>query len=536
MKAWFKRSKRILVGVLVLSLVAASAAIFAITASAELVNVYSHTGPTLTMANISNSKSAWAPQGKFVDNMDGSAGDGNYKFTTNAQSFWYENDSLDFAYERNAFNTGRGSILTLESTITAWDGTGSGSAGIHVRNSLEADSSGVYLCVRPGQIFLMYRKSNGILVNRGIELNVKDNYPIQFRLVLNKTKNTASGYYKMASDKDWINVGNVPFVSQNYVYTGIAAHSHIQSVYSTCAASGFYISLDAPEGYVAEEGEGGSAPEVTEPKVELPEDVPVTGDVLLRETFTDGDLFPEGEKITVDNPQWTVRAGTPEVQVNEVQTNRYLYANASDPVLMMTAGDMHWTDYSASVELFYPSGEISPYETNTFHLMFRHKSVVIGGSTDYAVTLVNKFKGNDLLGQYLQLNWRYSSSTFLPEYTTLKEVCLAEGGMVAPDVKHTIRVDAMDNTYQVYFDGECVITWDDTDRAQQNYESNNYNENNYPHLRGCVGICTEATYLQIDNLTVRKLSDPMGGDYDNEIGGAFDQPIPDYIKDKYGRD
>lgn len=538
MKIGLKQKKTLLVAGTALLLIICLLIPAAVGASADMVNVYKLENPELTMENIGSDKAFWKPSGHILEQKDG-----YYKMDFNGWAFWSANDSIDFAYVKTPFNTGRGSILAIETTVTSWPGIGSGSAGIHVRNGLADDDVGIYLCQRPGNIYFMYRKTKGVSVNQGIHLQVNDQYPTSFRIELNKTKNNATGYYKVGDGK-WVTVGNIPYQSTSQVYVGLAAHSVSVDKYDVMECRGFTVQLDAPEGYEIEDdtssGDTGST-ESQEPELTLPEDLPAPGDALLYETFTDGNLFPAADQATVSNPAWTVREGTPNLLVDDAQTNRYLALNASDNPLMMTAGDMHWTDYSAQVDITFPSADITQYESNYFNLLFRHKTVVIGGSSDYAVSLVNKFQNNDLIGQYLQLNYGVSRSTFTPTgskgtYTTLKEVMLVQGGMVAADQAHTLRVDAVDNTIKVYFDGELMLTWDDTDRAAVDADATAVRyEKNRPHLLGCVGLYATGISAQVDNLIVRKLPDPIGGDYDNQIGGGFDQPVPDYIKERYGR-
>lgn len=537
MKIGLKRKNTLLAAGTALLLIICLLIPATIGASADMVNVYKLENPELTMENIGGDNAVWKPSGHILEQRDG-----YYKIDTDSWAFWLSNDSLDFACIKTPFNTGRGSILTVETSVTSWSGTGSGSAGIHIRNGLADDDVGIYLCQRPGNIYFMYRKTKGVSVNQGIHLQVNDTYPTAFRIELNKTKNNATGYYKVGNGK-WITIGNIPYQSTNQVYVGLAAHASTQDRFDVMECQGLTVQLDAPEGYEIEDdtssGDTGST-EPEEPEFTLPEDLPAPGDALLRETFTDGNLFPAADQQSVTNPVWTVREGTPNVMVDEAQTNRYLLLNASDNPLMMTAGDMHWTDYSVQVDITFPSADITQYESNYFNLLFRHKTVVIGGSSDYAVSLVNKFQNNGLIGQYVQLNYGKSRNTFSPSgsntYTTLKEVMLVEAGMVAADVTHTLRVDALDNTITVYFDGEVVLTWDDTDRAAVATDATAVlYEKNRPHLLGCVGLYATNISAQVDNLLVRKLQDPIGGDYDNQIGGGFDQPVPDYIKERYGR-
>ncbi len=480
MKRLFENKKRVCILAICAALVATLVTTAFFDVSAEMVNVYTKENTDFEMAHIYSEKAAqgWMPNGTVEK-----TGENSYSLKTNSWAFWLEHDSLDFAYNQVAFNTGKGSVLTAEVTLDSWDGTGTGSAGILLRNSLAADSEGVYLCVRDGVMFLMYRKNAGSAVNRGIEISYDNTYPISLRIVCDKSRNTATGYYKTAST--WVNIGNVPYAAASQLFAGISAHSVNEKVFSECKFSDYCIKLDAPEGYTVEDGTGGGAEDIpnTEPAIILPEDMPTFGDALLSETFTDGNLFPEEDSQSVTNAYWTVREGEPTVMTNEALTNRYLHLSSLNPPLFMKAGDMGWTDYSTSVELYYPSDEVQLMENNNFTLLVRHTSAVLGGSFDYGVTVINKFRSNSLIGQFLQLNYRSEGSKFIPTYTTLEEVCLQENGMVAANVTHTLKVDAFDDTIKIYFDGELMI-----DHRVDWTDGSAKAEARYPNLSGCVGI------------------------------------------------
>ncbi len=519
------KMKRVWRTVIIVALVAMIGLSVVLVAGAEKVTVYTHTNPTLTMLNIYGEGSpGWPSNGAIT--QEGS----KYTLTTNAWAFWEQIDSLDFAYEKTAFNTGRGSVLTAEVTIQSWDGgkhTAQASTGIHMRNSLAPDSSGVFLCVRDGIIYLMYRKTDGATVQRGLQVAHSNSYPISLRLVANKSMNNAAGYYRVGDGK-WINIGNVSFQSKNEIYTGLAAHLSTSVGMGTSVFENFNITLEAPEGYVIED-DGDTPTEGTEAQVILPEDLPTHGDALLSETFTDGDMFPtDREKIGVANPVWTVRSGAPNVVLNADQTNRYLKFTTLDNEMLMTAGDMTWTDYSASLEFRYNSDEMQKYEKNQLSLLLRHRDVVIGGNYDYAVTLVNKIEKNELVGQFLQFNYRTNQRNFISAYTVLAEVQIAQGDMIAANVTHTLKVDALDNTFKIYLDGQCLIEY-------VHEQVNDKGEVTPINLIGNIGLYTNSLTADVDNILVRKLNDPLGGDYDNSIGGRFDEPVPDYIVDVFGK-
>lgn len=524
--------------VISLLLIVSLVAVLAITASAETVNVYTVESPELTMEHIydKNLSKGWLSSGKLKSQENGV-----YKFTTDAYAFWNEGDGLDFACVKAGFNEGKGgyiskSVMTLEMTIDSWDGIGNGSIGIHVRNSLDAYDEGTFLCVRPGQIFLMYRDGYKSSVNRGPNKTISTDYPMELKMEIDFSKGKVSGYYKQGGT--WVLLGNGKYKATAEVYVGVAAHAtQSAGIFSNGQVSNFSYKLDAPEGYTVDMGEEvpGEEETPTEPQIVLPPDGHVVGDALLKETFTDGDMFPAEEDATIANPLWTVNKGEAVVEVDEAHTNRWL-SLTTDNELMMTAGDMNWTDYSTSLKVKFNSSDVMQLEKNQISLMVRHRSVVVGGCYDYGITIINDIKNYELVGQKLRLDYRSSQRAFAPTYTTLKEVCLAEGEMIELDKWHEIKVVTFDDTIQVYFNGEEMITWDASDRADMG--TTTVNDRTYPNLYGCIGIYSSETNAMIDDITVRKIEDPLGGDYDNMvggIGGSFDQPIPDYIQDIYDR-
>lgn len=197
----------------------------------------------------------------------------------------------------------------------------------------------------------------------------------------------------------------------------------------------------------------------------------------------------------------------------------------------MTAGDMEWTDYTAQMDFMFTEDTV-PGDINQISLLFRHVSAVIGGSADYMVTLINKFDGDgNFSGQYLQICYRGCQMTFIPSNPTVRaEVCVSETEMLEKNTRHTLKVSALDNVFDVYLDDMTtpVLTYTDTNPGTS--------VTNDAHLKGCIGIWTQAATVQIDNIVVRKLNDPLGGDYDNDIMGNYDQPIPDWIAERYYKD
>lgn len=502
--------------------------------SAQMVDVYTTTGPELQFKNIFGPKSKGYKLSDDVCKMI-SQENGVYKMQSNAYAIWFENDSASYAYTKSAFNTGDGSIMTIKCTVNDFTGQ---EIGICLRKSLDAGSETVLVSgrVEHGYFFIDRAKEDAGCNYKQITTTFDYAEDIHYKMVVDKTKGRVSGYYKVGGDinseEGWtlISAKSCGWIKKcTQLYTGISISTGVETWIGIAEFTNFSVNLQAPEGYKIEDGGDSGDDNSDEPEVTLPEDLEAAGDALLYETFTDNNLFPKDEdKSSVVNPQWIVRSGEPDIKTNDSATNRYLYVQSADEPLMMTAGNMEWTDYSAQMDVMFYSDTLKD-ESNEVSLLLRHRSAVIGGSGDYSVTIQNKIENGVLKGQYIQLYWRGNESKFLPvSRFVLAEKCLKENDMLELDVKHTVKVEVVDNTFTIYFDDmdTPILTYTDTNKGN--------GMSNDPHLRGCIGIVARNATAQIDDIVVRKINDPLGGDYDNDIMGNYNEPIPDWIDERYG--
>lgn len=535
MKKWNKKIIAVIAGVLAVCAVVPLC--FSFISKAELVEVYKITDPELQFINIYGPGSGM--MGKYAPSQDSkiiSQANGTYRMQSNAWSLWDTADSVSLAYTKGAFNTGEGTIMTAQFTLDNWDA--SHEIGLNVRRSLAAGSPSVAASYRADETYMLSRVEENAAYTynkKAVETNFGTE-KLHLRMVMDKTKGRISSYYKIGGDigneDNWIPLSSKTcrFIMEcKELYVGVFMASADAAKMSVSEFSNFSVRLQAPEGYKIETDDGttDSKPDV-ETDVTLPEDFKEPEDALLYETFSDGNLFPtNGTDITVSNPFWTVRKGVATVKVDEAESNRALTSASADDDLMMTTGDMSWTDYSVQMNITFTKDTIETDE-NRVELLFRHRSAVIGGSGDYSVAFVNKVSDSEFAGQYLQLRWRGGENTFIPKNpTVLAEVCLARDNMLTFDISHTVKVEAIDNVLKVYLDDMTnpILSYVDT--------NTNRGANKDPHLQGCIGLVVTNSCVEIDNILVRKINDPMGGDYDNEIMGNYDEPIPDWLADEY---
>lgn len=517
--------------------------IFAFTSSAEMVDVY--TTPNDLQLGWKNFSGYYVSNGEMLSQENG-----EYIMQNDGWAYYGTQDSAGYAYTRTAFNTGEGSVMTIKLTIDEFEGH---EIGIAVRKSLD-DGSENYMveAFSDGFIRYIFRTTKDLNYADYIDKTVAKGFTfgeeqVHLKMEIDKSKGVLKGSYKIGgdihSDEGWELVYSkpAPFVkASSHIYVGIGLASNTQGYPKKAVCSHFSINLKAPEGYVVEGGEDTGDEEDTnkEPEIVLPEDMPTVGDAILYETFTDDELFPGEEEVSVANPVWTIRSGTPTIQLNEAKNNRYIQTGLADEPLMMTAGDMTWTDYSVEMDITF-SKETLVTEANRVALLVRHRSFVIGGSGDYYVQFINKTDdAGQLAGQYLQLWWSPSRGLFFPDSGVLMaEKCVSEGSMLEQGTAHTLKVDVMDNQFKVYLDDMStpIMEYVDNDQCRTNLDGSvNVYAENEAHLEGCIGIVANAAELQIDNILVRKLNDYLGGDYDNRIMGNYEEPVPDWIAENYG--
>lgn len=505
------------------------------TASAELVDVYTIEDPEFEFLNIYDASGSTGYKPSPANGII-SQENGVYKMQSNAWSTWYTHCNVAYAYKQADFNTGDGSILTVKTTMDTYDGK---EAALVIRESLNADSVLAHVSMRVDGLYFIWRPTTG--ANCEYKMIAKSIIygtdavpnPIHLKLTLDKTKGRVFAEYKIGGDIDsddgWSSVHTMTLrnlTSLDKVYTGISSATSNENFMSKLQWSNYSINLKAPEGYTTGGGTGDDTSKP--PEITLPDDDAATGDTLLRETFTDGDLFPSEESVT--NPLWTVRSGEPTVKVDDQKLNRYLSIEAGTDPLMMTAGDMSETDYSVQMEFSFTEDALKD-EANHIELLFRHRSVVIGGSADYSVVIINNIANNSFVSQEIQLRYRPSSSTFIPggNQIILDRKVLSTSEMLAANEIHTIKVNVIDNKITVYFDDMSTPVFDFTD-------DNSKHKGNDANLKGCIGIVAKYTAAKIDNIVVRDLTDALGGDWDNEIQGSYDEPIPDWLSDRYDKE
>ncbi len=456
---------------------------------------------------------------------------GEYVLTSNGYAQWFDYDGLGFAYKEIYFNYGRKAKLSFEGTLTYFDGeVAQAGAGLMIRSSLQPGAATLMMHVRPEYCMATYRRTDGgeskiaqPQLNATADA-IKAMFPISFKIELQA--GTATYYYRPAGTEVWGKAYSVPFeYNGESVFIGLSVYSQKESHMATSKWKDFSYKVEAPEGTVP--GGGGDAETPTEATVVLPPDIPIsTEDVLMRETFTDGSLveYNNPDMVeTADNPIWDVKGSGYEIKTNSDQTNRYLAMEYADLETALFAGSRDWTDYRYQMDLTFTNATTLT-ETNDVHLYVRHTDYAHYGYENYTVSFMTyQVKGQPVRG--VQISSRISGSFNGAGNVPLvqKEFdYLADLG-----TKHTVAIDAFDNTITVYWDGQELLSFTDWGDDSMDYLDSSNGTGYEVKTTGRVGLNANGANIEIDNIFVYKLEDPLGGDYDNLIGGNWDLPIPE---------
>lgn len=489
--------------------------------SAQSVVLKQETNPTDMQFKVYDSSygnaNNYTPEGQYSQPTPDS-----YRIRTNAYLMWWNSDDIAFLYKNYRQDYGADSSLTVEATFTdmkAEDGEAlfyTASEGVCIRDSDSADAAQIFLHVRGQWIGVVYRTEAGTATRVLNQRLTPRGFPLSLKI--EKTGKAFACYYKYADDSSYQKLATIYISMGNNVLAGVAAHASDDSGtrYIISDFKDLNFTVEGPEGAIYEEGDGTSSEKPDETPV-YP-DPPVDEDMLLRETFTDNSMLGEG---TVEDPDWTAYSENSDVDSAKIEYadyNRYWRRSGEDSVYFI--GDHSWTDYSLSVDVKFDE-EINLEQSNSVYFYVRFNNPNMYGYSYFRITLS---QGNTVSLHKCVFGTQVPSSPL--DYL----VASATYDYLKYDWS-TWRIEAFDNTIKVFAnagtDSETLLI-DFTDTGDTLPDGQNNGKQMYISS-GAVGIGSAETDVCFDNITVRKMEDILGGDYDNSIDGNWDQPIPDYI-------
>lgn len=415
---------------------------------------------------------AFTPSTWTVDTYGGAAGSiaasgSKYNLQSTGANVWGNADSFTFVSQEEESLYDECSSVTITGTIYSISDyeNVNASAGLMFRDSEEAGAKNVMLRVLPnGGIRYTYRTADG-----GTTANTSGptlTFPIELKLV--RQGNIFTAYYKQSGV--WKLHKYVEVDMGTNVRAGIGAFSvtsnPITAEYGNLDIVNTSSYSPPVDGYVDPE--------------------PTASGLLLRDRFEDGSAT--NTPAAVNNPLW--RGVRYACIVEDGAGNRAWVRDGSNGYAY--AGSNAWTDYEASLDVKFDAASSG---LNIAQLLVRSRQTAVYGNFCYAAGISG---GNKLVLEKLTAG----------ESTTLGSVGIAS---VLDGQWRTIKIRALDNTLNVYLDGVLKLS---------------YTDDLLPNLRGGIGIRTEESLVQLDNVIVTKVDDPLGGDFDNWVGGRFDRPAP----------
>lgn len=517
--------KRIFPFILVLTISLCS--VFTIQSSAQtLKEDINPTFKELILDGVSPEGTYYEPEAEFYQDPQA----GEYSINTNADVLWWQEDGAALLYNKYSMDYGDLSTLTVETTVTSLESTGSASAihesasaGVIIRQNEDNDSPYIFLHVRRDYIWIVYRTDAGVDCNATTNRIENPEYPIKLKMV--KSGNAVACYAQNGRQKNYTRIASVNLKMDPVVLAGVAVHSCTKNNTVKGTFDQVKITVEGPDGddYVYNEpgkSEDDSSEEEDISNTPYP-DAPAGDTVLLRETFTDGSMINKPESTT--NPVWgdensdAALANLVYETDKEGKTNVSWRRNFSSGY--MTIGKKSWTDYSLSVDMKF--GENTNLDLrNQVDFYVRYHPVDMYGNFYYKVSLEQN-KYIRIYKMFITYNQQIAQFT-LPD------------GYVSEDWV-TWTIDAFDNTITVYRTETDTATGEQKTVKKLSVTDNKIGTLEVPRpyviSAGKVGIGSQEADVYLDNITVRKLEDLYGGSYDNKICGNWNEAVPEYLDD-----
>lgn len=461
----------------------------------------------------------------------------SYEMDTNSMAAWSSRDDIAFAYKKYNVGVGNGDYIeatvTLDSYMQGVDGAlvhRSATQGIMIRNSLDPESEMAFFGIREGGPCLVYRTKYGTQAASSSQFGDYLRFPVTIKI--RKEGKAVKVAYKNDGDDFWNEFKYaVAMNGSGPLYVGLAAHSHNPEVENTAFFSDYNVT---GVGSLSGDGSGGDSSGDDEVDEYIAPDAPLTDDVLLRETFSDKNLYNEpgyddnGKLLDARMfPIWTRPSDEEPSFIND---NGNIYWDLSSTTMHNYFGDTKMTDYKVSAKIRY-SDFCNPEEPNAFRLYTRHTDVEFYGNADYYAQITN---GNTLT---------FAKNVYIADGTdsgvTIKSVNIGDALGVSDytifdNEWHTLAIEALDDTFKVYLDDTLLIDVVDYDSDTGRPYSNQLSGYRV-FANGNVGISVAQTFIAVDDIIITDIEDKIGGDFDNAIGGNWDEYQPGYVKDYFDK-
>lgn len=434
-------------------------------------------------AGVPGKKETWA-FGNFGEGASGNISYVKDKMVVSTQNTihcFFDSDSYSYAFKKQAFPYDDCSRSAVSVSI---DSFASGSAGIMMRTSTGLGAANVHLEVTStGDLMLFYRKSDGdiTLYSRVGKLP----FPVSIRLV--RQGNIFTAFYKNERQV-WEKGG---FAS---AFLGTEALIGFYACAGAKSQIGYTEEMNGPMQVNFYNREVAYQQNYTAPEQNFTDKMPVKKGTLLRDNFNDGSLSNKPE--TKINPVWS---GITFGNLPRSEGGGRFWRKNGDGSYYL--GSKKWADYSLSVDLKF---NVQKEGTNELTLQLRYQSIAV----------------YDKMARYYALAFRGGNKVFFEKYesgTLVFSKPLAITNYI-DSKQHALKVSFLDRNYEVFWDGKKLLEGSDTLN---------------PITYGNIAFAFSGASVDIDNLEVLEVDDPVNGSKDNLLQNYYDTPIPAYLK-KYG--
>ncbi|RKR79925.1 hypothetical protein BDD43_0011 [Mucilaginibacter gracilis] len=394
------------------------------------------------------------------------------------QHCFYDADSYSFAWQKQPFPYDDCSKSTVTVKINKFK---IGTAGIMMRSGIGVGAANVHLEVgATGDVLLFWRKTDSEMTSY---TRVAGSLPFPMELKLVRQGTVFTSYYKTEKG-EWAKgasaiaeVGPEQLIgfygcsgSSSQVGYGEEINPNMDVTFSDWT-------FHYEENFIA-------------PEKDFKDKMPVKPGTLLRDNFDDGSL--SNAPASIINPVWAgIKYGNLPI---DKDGGRY-WRKVGDGTFYL--GNKKWADYQVGIDVSFDTASKA---TTEFQMQVRYQNIATYGTPRYYSVALRE--GNKLFFEKNEAGViSFSKSVNVPRYFD--------------GAKHNLAVKMLDRSYEVYYDGKKVIEGVDTD---------------HPVTYGSICLKFIDVSMNLDNLEVIKIEDPINGVADNYLQDYYDAPIPEYLK------
>ncbi|MCF3111249.1 hypothetical protein LL912_20855 [Niabella sp. CC-SYL272] len=403
--------------------------------------------------------------------------------TRNTRHCYFESDKFSYCWQPQEFPYDECSRSSVEVTITTLN---MGTAGIMMRADTSAGAANVHLEVNTSGEVLLFSRAEKDQSTSYKRLG-KQSLPVTLRLTRNG--NAFTGAFKSADGKrQWLDSGTV--------FSRIGAHQLIG--FYGCSGSESERPSDAAVGPLMSARFTDWQSDYTEnfisPEQHFKYPDAISKEILASENFDDGSLSNPPERPF--NPLWK---GIEYAYLPyDTAGGRYWAKSGSG---FYTIGDDQWGDYELSLAF---AAQEKHQNFGNLEFRLRYCTSVLYPQMDQYFSVVIKEGNRFSFEKHRAGNIQLVKSLQVDE--------LNDGRF------HHLKVQLLDQSYQVFIDGRLLAAGKDTLQ---------------PITMGKVAFQFQNAAVKLDDVIVRSIPDPVNGVMDNLLQNYFSRPIPEYLK-KYG--